>query len=82
MHKGSFSVYSATGLLTQISSSEYLVLLTSSEENRFNGTEISQQTEAEPVFYSSFSPWLAVTVTPKLYFLCVGVYLFAKIDFT
>lgn len=60
MHKGSFSVYSATGLLTQISSSEYLVLLTSLEENRFNGTEILQCTEAEPAFYYPFSPWTAV----------------------
>lgn len=82
MHKGSFNVYSATGLSTQTSSSEYLVLLMSSEENKFNGTEISQQTEAEPAFYSLFSPELLCDSQTLLYFLCVGIYLFAKIDFT
>jgi len=59
MHEGSFSVCSATGLSTQMSSSEYLAFM-SSEENRFNGSEISQQTETEPALYSPFSPRTAV----------------------
>lgn len=51
-----------------------IFFLMSSEENRFNETETSQQTEAEPAFYSSFGPWAAMWL-PKssLLPLCWGL---------
>lgn len=72
MHKGSFSWYSATGLSTRISDSEYLDLFRSSGENRFNRTEISQQTKQNLCFIPYSGPELLCDSKLYFFFLCWG----------